>query len=42
VAGNQTQLHATIQLKLNEQDCHGNTFPTYGDCLWARNIIICP
>ena len=26
----------------NEQDCHGNTFPTCGDCLWARNIIVCP
>ena len=26
----------------NEQDCFGNTFPTCGDCLWARNIIVCP
>jgi len=25
-----------------EQDCHGNTFPTCGDCLWGRNIIVCP
>lgn len=26
----------------NEEDCFGNTFPTCGDCLWARNIIVCP
>jgi len=26
----------------NEEDCFGNTFPVCGDCLWARNVIICP
>jgi MoaA/NifB/PqqE/SkfB family radical SAM enzyme len=26
----------------NEQDCYSNVFPSCGDCLWARNIILCP
>ena len=26
----------------NQEDCFGNHFPTCGDCLWARNIIVCP
>ncbi len=26
----------------NEEDCFANPFPTCGDCLWARNIIVCP
>lgn len=26
----------------NEEDCHGNTFPVCGDCLWARGVIQCP
>jgi MoaA/NifB/PqqE/SkfB family radical SAM enzyme len=26
----------------NEQDCFGTPFPTCGDCLWARRIVICP
>lgn len=26
----------------NQEDCFGNPFPTCGDCLWARNIIVCP
>lgn len=26
----------------NEEDCIGNTFPTCGDCLWARGVILCP
>ncbi len=26
----------------NEEDCFGNRHPTCGDCLWARNIIVCP
>lgn len=26
----------------NQEDCFGNRFPTCGDCLWARNIIVCP
>ena len=26
----------------NEQDCYGNTFPTCGDCLWAKGVIQCP
>jgi MoaA/NifB/PqqE/SkfB family radical SAM enzyme len=26
----------------NEQDCYSSTFPSCGDCLWARNIIVCP
>lgn len=26
----------------NEEDCFGNTFPTCGDCLWAKGIIQCP
>jgi len=26
----------------NEEDCFGNTFPTCGACLWAKNIIQCP
>jgi MoaA/NifB/PqqE/SkfB family radical SAM enzyme len=29
-------------IESNEEDCFGNTFPTCGDCLWARNIIVCP
>ena len=26
----------------NEQDCYSSAFPSCGDCLWARNIIVCP
>ncbi|MCF8106544.1 MAG: radical SAM protein [Desulfohalobiaceae bacterium] len=26
----------------NEEDCFGNPFPVCGDCLWARNVIVCP
>lgn len=26
----------------NEADCAGNTFPTCGDCLWAKGVIQCP
>ena len=26
----------------NEEDCFGNTFPTCGDCLWSRGVILCP
>jgi MoaA/NifB/PqqE/SkfB family radical SAM enzyme len=26
----------------NEEDCIGSTFPTCGDCLWARDILLCP
>jgi len=26
----------------NEEDCFGSPFPTRGDCLWARGIVICP
>lgn len=26
----------------NQEDCFGNRFPTCGDCLWAKNIIVCP
>ncbi len=26
----------------NEEDCFGNTFPTCGGCLWAKNVIQCP
>jgi len=26
----------------NEEDCIGATFPTCGDCLWARGILLCP
>ena len=29
-------------VEANEEDCFGNTFPTCGDCLWARGVIICP
>lgn len=28
--------------KTNEEDCRGNTFPTCGDCLWAKGVIQCP
>jgi MoaA/NifB/PqqE/SkfB family radical SAM enzyme len=26
----------------NEEDCIGSPFPTCGDCLWARGVILCP
>jgi len=26
----------------NERDCFDNPFPVCGDCLWARNVILCP
>ncbi len=26
----------------NEEDCHGNEFPTCGSCLWAQGVIQCP
>ena len=26
----------------NEEDCIGNTFPTCGDCLWAKGVVHCP
>jgi hypothetical protein len=26
----------------NEEDCGGSPFPTCGDCLWARGVILCP
>ena len=26
----------------NEEDCHGNKFPTCGGCLWGQGIIQCP
>ena len=26
----------------NEEDCFGNTFPVYGDCLWAKGVVQCP
>ncbi len=26
----------------NQEDCLSNRFPTCGDCLWTRNIIVCP
>ena len=29
-------------LETNEEDCFGNTFPTYGGCLWAQGVIQCP
>ena len=29
-------------VEANEEDCFGNTFPTCGDCLWARGVIVCP
>ncbi len=29
-------------LEGNEEDCHGNTFPACGGCLWAQGVIQCP
>jgi MoaA/NifB/PqqE/SkfB family radical SAM enzyme len=29
-------------VETNEQDCYSSVFPSCGDCLWARNIIVCP
>jgi len=26
----------------NEEDCFGNSFPTCGDCLWAKGVLQCP
>ncbi len=26
----------------NGEDCIGSPFPTCGDCLWARGVILCP
>jgi len=26
----------------NREDCIGNPFPTCGDCLWAKGILLCP
>jgi hypothetical protein len=26
----------------NLEDCIGSPFPTCGDCLWARGVILCP
>ena len=26
----------------NEEDCFGNPFPTCGDCLWAKGVLLCP
>jgi MoaA/NifB/PqqE/SkfB family radical SAM enzyme len=26
----------------NEEDCFGSPFPTCGDCLWARGVVVCP
>ncbi len=26
----------------NDEDCVGNPFPTCGDCLWAKGVILCP
>jgi len=26
----------------NEEDCFGRPFPTCGDCLWARGVVLCP
>ncbi len=26
----------------NDEDCIGSPFPTCGDCLWARGVILCP
>ncbi|MGM0603692.1 MAG: radical SAM protein [Bacillota bacterium] len=37
-----TQCSGCEMSKTNEKDCHGNTFPVCGDCLWARGVIQCP
>lgn len=37
-----TQCSGCEMSKTNEEDCHGNTFPVCGDCLWARGVIQCP
>jgi len=35
------QADGCIMAQTNEVDCWGN-LPSCGDCLWARNIIVCP
>ena len=36
-------IHCTCDMaEANVEDCCGSPFPTCGDCLWARGIILCP
>ncbi|MCX7781000.1 MAG: tungsten cofactor oxidoreductase radical SAM maturase [Negativicutes bacterium] len=35
------QADGCVMAQTNEGDCWGNQ-PSCGDCLWARNIIVCP
>ena len=35
------QADGCIMAQTNETDCWGNQ-PSCGDCLWARNIVVCP
>lgn len=35
------QADGCIMAQTNEGDCWGNR-PSCGDCLWARNIVVCP
>ena len=37
-----TQCSGCDMSETNEEDCHGNTFPVCGDCLWAKGVIQCP
>jgi MoaA/NifB/PqqE/SkfB family radical SAM enzyme len=37
-----TQCSGCDMSKTNEKDCHGNTFPVCGDCLWGKGIVQCP
>ncbi len=36
-------IHCDCEMaEANEEDCFGSPFPTCGDCLWARGVILCP
>ncbi len=35
------QADGCVMAQTNEADCWGN-LPSCGDCLWARNIVVCP
>lgn len=35
------QADGCVMAQTNEADCWGNQ-PSCGDCLWARNIVVCP
>lgn len=37
-----TQCSGCDMSETNEEDCHGNTFPVCGDCLWGKGVIQCP